>query len=35
MARLLVQYLTIYNTENLPNSKNISQIKFRILLMTD
>ena len=32
---LFVQYLAIYNTENLPNSKNISKIKFKILLMTE
>ena len=32
---LFVQYLAIHNTENLPNSKNISKIKFKILLMTE
>ena len=26
MARLLVQYLTIYNNESLPNSKHIAKV---------
>ena len=35
MARLFVQYLAIYSNENVPKSKNISQIRFKILPTTD
>ena len=35
MARLFLQYLAIYNNENLPNSKNISKIRFKSLQVTE
>ena len=34
MARLFVQYWALENIENLPKSQNISQIVFKILLIT-
>ena len=35
MGKLFVQYLVIYNIENLPNSKNISKFRFKRLAITE
>ena len=35
MARLLLQYLAIYDNKNLPNSKHISQIRFKLLSINE